>query len=664
MSENENNRVRFLGTNDLAFSHQLIAAEKILKSSKNDRLNNVNDIIEFYQVKLLIDSGFYLKNWSDSDIFAYKEKVKKLWEDVKNFITSLNDNNISKVLNELNFFYIDPLFELISKLNIFKGISENVLGHILNENPHYIWNVLKNKKLVLHYDNCLRSFMLKNSNTAEIILSIYEVKDEFTNVKLFLPKSLTDEDKNLILENYINSECSSFNYLPLIENSRIQDGLKVSDKIRLKARRKIESENKAFFETNNNSIKYGVSIIFSDKLKNIKESKLDGLHTEYSYNINYIENNKSLYNLFLNFTELFEYVDSQKRINLVSKPIQMGIIESIMGVNSKNFYSKGFSFEISKMTSEAQLYTYLNFLSSLGVKIEDIIKNVYNEKLPEIYGYNNAVIFMPSPYVSSLEKIRTIAPEVESILKQFKNYVEDGEIDLELLQYSLPLTVESIPSLNNKKYLYLNYEHENIKIIQDLIFSNQTLLSYVDPFKENKYINLYELLRNEEIVKYNNYEQFQKIKIDYLIEQGYLYVDSVGLLRFTNLLKIYILKDLYENEVISFHHYPKKIQDEALFMLENNEVFYEDSLFSTPEKDYLDFYLNKKKFTNGYDLRNKYLHGAQSSVNDIDEHDNSYLVYLKLLILILFKIEDDLNIKCFNEKSIAEVNSKKGLTLP
>ena len=49
---------------------------------------------------------------------------------------------------------------------------------------------------------------------------------------------------------------------------------------------------------------------------------------------------------------------------------------------------------------------------------------------------------------------------------------------------------------------------------------------------------------------------------------------------------------------------------------------------------------HKKEFTNGLDLRNKYLHGTNSFSET--EHKSDYYTLLKIIILTLLKIEDDI----------------------
>ena len=68
-------------------------------------------------------------------------------------------------------------------------------------------------------------------------------------------------------------------------------------------------------------------------------------------------------------------------------------------------------------------------------------------------------------------------------------------------------------------------------------------------------------------------------------------------------------------------------------------------MFSKHEADYFDFYLNKATFNNGNDLRNMYLHGSQpNALEDEKIHEKNYWIILKLFVLCVLKINDDLNL--------------------
>ena len=243
-------------------------------------------------------------------------------------------------------------------------------------------------------------------------------------------------DKENIIANYLDSNDTNLNYIRLIQNAKNGNDFKISDKTRLKAKRLHKSETEKILSKN--SMKYGVSISFPENATKIKNGFVDeNLVAHYSYSLDYIRENSDFYTLFKNFKVLFEYVDIQNRINLVSKRSQMGVFESVMGVRSQNEYRIGAAFSLTDMTSQNQIYGYGQILNTLNISLESILNFVFTSFFQEKYDFpNNASFLIPSVTNSHFEKVRILAPEFESVLKQFKLFVEDGNIDFELLQIS------------------------------------------------------------------------------------------------------------------------------------------------------------------------------------------------------------------------------------
>ena len=79
-----------------------------------------------------------------------------------------------------------------------------------------------------------------------------------------------------------------------------------------------------------------------------------------------------------------------------------------------------------------------------------------------------------------------------------------------------------------------------------------------------------------------------------------------------------------------------------------NIINFESSLFSKPECDYFNYYLNRASFNNGLNLRNNYSHGTQPN-GDEDEktHESNYMIFLRLVILIIIKVNDEV---CLNDE--------------
>ena len=643
MHETNLNKVVFYSKEDMAGGIQLKKGEGILRNPTKSTYIDINDIFELYNIKKYIDNESYLKGWTQDDIADFKQKATEYGKIIGQFLSTINDSNVIQFYDNTLREYINSFWELVNNQNIFKRISKANFSTILSIEPHIIYTILSHKKIVDYYGFEIKTFLLTYSQSAEILLSIYEAKDDLRNNQKFVPKNLTIADKEKIVSDYLNSNDVNFNYIELIQNARNRNDFKISDKTRLKAKRLYKSETEKFF-AEKGGMKYGVSISFPENATKIKDGFIDNLVANYSYSLDYIRQNSSSYSLFRNFKILFEYIDVQNRINLVSKRTQLGLMERIMGVHSQNEYRGGISFSMSEMTSYAQIAYYSKIVSDLNNSLEGILQYVFTT-FHEKYNFaDNARFLIPTTTNTYFEKVRLLAPEFESILKQFKLFVEYGAIDFELLQISSsPSSIKDIPSLNENKYIYFNENNEVMVGCSNLFFSDQTLLAYVEPFKEKQYHSFFDLLANEQ-VKFSNYEEHQRPKINYLIDNGFISIDSNDIVQITNPTRVVILKDLYDNEVASYHRYSLDFRNEAKQMETENIVFFEGSLFSKPEQAYFNYFLNKSEFTNGLDLRNSYLHGTQANPDELKKHEYSYFTYLKLLVLVILKIEDDLEI--------------------
>ena len=642
MHEKDLNKVVFHSKEDMAGGYNLQKGEHILRADTKTNYTDINEVLELYNIKKYIDNDLYLRNWTQDDITNFKQKATEYGKAVGRFFTAINDYNVVREYGKTLRNYVHSFWELVNNQSIFKRISKTNFSNILSNEPHLIHEILIHKGIVAHYDKEIKNFLLTYSQSAEILLSIYEVKDDFGKNQKSLPKSLTVDEKETILSNYLDSADVNYNYIGLIQNARNQNDFKLSDKTRLKAKRLHKSETEKFF-AGNNGMRYGVSVSFPENASKIKDGNIDeNSIINHSYSLDFIKQNRDPYLLFQNFIVLFEYLDIQRRIILVSKKSKMGVFERIMGVHSQNEYRGGTEFTLLEMTSQIQLAGYNKVLSDLEISLENILHEVFTSSFQQKYEFaNNARFSIPSA-TSYFERVRLLAPEFESVLKQFKLFVEEGTIDFELLQISSnPTSIKDIPSLNQNKYIYFNEDNQEAVGCANLFFSDQTLLAYVEPFKEKHYHTFFDLLANEQ-VKYSSYEEHQKPRIDYLIDKGYINIDSYDFIQVTNPPRVIILRDLYLNEVASFYRYSFELRQEAQQMEAEKLIYFDNSLFSKPEQAYFNYFLNKSEFTNGLDLRNSYLHGTQATPEEIQKHEYAYYTYLKLLILTFLKIEDDL----------------------
>jgi hypothetical protein len=523
---------------------------------------------------------------------------------------------------------------LISDLNAYRNITAETFSDILQNNHRQIYHILEQKKLVEKYDKEIRFFLMKYESSAEIILSSMEEKDTFRNrEQIYFPKSLGLNDKEVIINTYLESKEPNLNYVRLIEKSRDTTEFKLTGKTRLKAKKKSEELNEKIFE-NGSSVKIGIGVSFSKDQIEPVEFKSEGTDLEVSYSESFIDRYTDSINLFRIFKYLFLYTDNRNLITLVSKQSELDVLERTL-MKSKNEYETGFAFYRKENLSNIQLIIFEHYLQRKEKRLETII-NSYIDFINENILPHKLIFKLPLTETTYLEKIRIIAPDFEFLLRQFKTLVDEKCIDLELIQLSsTPIRFSDIYSLKPKKYLYSN--DNKILQLKYLFFSDQSHLFYVKPF-ENKYRNFYDLLTNE-IVKLEYFENYQKQTIESLINDGYLKLSSGEFVTLNKDILIYIIGEIHKNDVISYWNYPNTVREVIDELIESKSLVVENTLFTRQEKNYLNYYLNKKEFTNGFDLRNKYLHGTNTFSEY--EHKSDYYKLIKIIILTLLKIEDD-----------------------
>lgn len=644
-------RVKYYPSNNWAGGHNLEISENIILSfdSKNDY--DINDILEFFNISKYFDNKIYLTKWDKTTINSFIKIIKEMKKKVMSFFNQ-KINNISFIdeYKKVDLQYKNDFFELLSLCKTI-DISENQIAKLLDEVQQIrITDLLEHRKLVEKYGNTIRNYLINNADVSAPIIIDYYFVEKQNNKKMYVSLCLSLEDKENILLKYIESPYANLNYIRIItEIQSNKDFIEISDKTKLKAVKREKELEKELFNNSNTIIEYGFGVDIDDNQIETVISKTDNKNNNiFSYSGKWISGNLDYQTLLNNFIYMFEFVDKYFRIELVNKRNDSDFFE-MLGLKSKYSYNPNTVFKNRSSIAFLQITSYYNYLKRFNIRLEDIIEWFFKEYLSEKYGVNNYIINTPSKESNYFEKCKTILPEIDFVLKQFKSYCENKEIDQELIQLSSThMFFKDIPSLNEKKYIYA-CDNEDTSTIQHCLFSNQCLLSYNHVLNKS-YESFCERLEKEN-VKYSDYNSYEQKQINFLVDKEILSVKN-DLVKIKNESLVRLYGDLYFNKVISYWHYPSKIRNIIDCLIDEKRLYFENSLFSKPEQDYFNYYLNKSEFNDGLDIRNLNLHGTQVGDKNSTIHFNKYMIILQLLILIIIKIDDDFQIyDDFNNQS-------------
>ena len=639
MDSNDIVRVKFYSVKDLSIEFDTERIETLINNFVLEaKRTDINEIIELYNVQQFFKNKIYSEYWDKDKLEDYIKVVNSFKSVIGKYFSEININKLEKIIETINYNYRDDFWKIINEYKVYKKIPAEIFIKTLKNNQYILNYILKCDKIVNYFSKEIVMYMEENPLCAEILLRYYLEKQGRYTETLYFPSDLSSEKRVLILDNYISSNVLNPNYLELILKSNSKNELFLPDKLKLKAKRKYDEQMEEVFK-GEGGVEYGVNISFSDNLnEEIIFEKGNNRFLSFSYSSKWIEDNLDYPTLLNNFIFLFGYTDLQCRCSHVNIESQLGIFEKAFGVKGIKEYITGSTFNTNQMLAQLQIVGYCGELEKNNIYLEGIIKWFFCTYLKHGFIFNES-----SKTSSYLEKCRNIAAEIDSILKQFKLFCEDGEINKELLHMSSEhIFIKNIPSMIHNKYIYPC--GDNYKKISHLLFSNQSPIYFI-PELSGKYNSFYDLI-DKETIYHDMFSNHQKTEIDWLIEQNIIKIDDNKKIIPYN-KKVKILKDLYNHNVASFSYLKKYKyilkEFESLGMIE-----FSSSLFSKPEQDYYNYLLNKSVFDNGLDLRNKYLHGTQK----LDEYSNNqdYYIFLRILILIVIKINEEFCLKYSTEK--------------
>lgn len=642
MDTNDDLRIKYYSTNDLSAGFYLKRIEDIICNfvveKKRVDINDINEIIELYNIQQFFHNRIYSIHWTKQQLNDYSEIVSDFSKVIGKFFSRINIDTIESMFDTIYYDYRNDFWKLIEKYKVYDKISVEQFRKIIL-NKHFILNdVLKCKNIVKKFSDEIITYMEKNPFCAEIILSYYLEKHDRNIESLYFPAKLSNEKKTLILDKYIASNSSNINYLKLIFESNSTNNLRLPDRLKLKAKRKYDEEIETLFKEGT-GFEYGAKVSFSNKIdEKFKFETDDNRILSVLYSAKWIKENLDYPTLLNNFIYLFGYTDLQFRSLHVSRESQMSIIEKYLGIKGRKEYPTGIAFQQIQMLAQLQMIGYCNELEKYNIFLEDIIEWFFCNYLEEEFNVKGFCFNKSSHTVSYLEKCRNIAAEFDNILKRFKIYCEDGEIDDELLHISTEhIFIKDIPSMLSNKYIYPC--GNDYQTISNLLFSDQSIIHYL-PKLSNNYNSFYCLLEKENVY-YDMFEDYQIPSIDWLIDHNIIKIDNKKRIM-PYWEKIKILNELYQHDVVCFS-YMKKYQSIIMELNKMGLVQFSSSLFSRPEQDYYNYLFNKSEFDNGLDIRNSYTHGTQR----VDENQNKqdYFIFLRIMILIVIKINEEFCLK-------------------
>lgn len=555
---------------------------------------------------------------------------------VAKFFGGIDRSNFAVVVDEVDYEFHADLLDLLGRGNVFERCDPDTAINTVIAVGVNLGEMLASRPFVAAYDLRLREILLSSVIGAEYLVRKYLEKGAKRTI--YLPTSFTPADGRELLERYIGDADANLNYVRLIAEAKNNPEAGIDAKLRLQARRRAEVLTAELF-TNGQGFRTGVELSVSDELDQpvvVEIDDSDGLVQRFTYSQRWLEQTLDYPSVLNNFQHLFEFVDQNVLLSFPAYPAGLGVMERVMGLTGVAEYKVGSAFRQIDSSSLLQTHMYRLFLASNGIDVEEVISWFCSTYLVDQFGAENFSFHPSADGASNLQKVRHLFAEMKSLVNQFSLFAENGELDRELLTISSEqVRYSAIPSLIEGKYVY-STGVPKIETILHLLFSDQSPLNYIDEVLNAR--NAAALLANGQVA-YASFHDYQKPYVDNLIELGVL-KNVASRVRFASGEQLIVFAALFRTQAASYFHLSRTGREEVDLMMEKGWVERRSSLLSDAEADYFNYFLNRVGFSNGPNLRNRYLHGSQAGTDDA-EHFNTYVTALRLIVALVIKINDD-----------------------
>ena len=250
-------RIKYYPTNDLCHYNYIKNISNFISNTfdKEKTYSDINDIMELYNViKYIDDKSIPFSSDIKNSLSDFKQIANKKIAMFFNKI--LTNDNFHENYSKLDVVYHNDFWEILDITPYINSSNTNTISTLILSNDNLFSKILSKPNLVKKFDKVLTKKMLENPNLSTSILLD---KFEYNKPNIFIPTSLSEENKQTIISNYIKNACSpELLYLIINFNSNkkiilyaptFRNYLNISEQIKLfslNAQKLVEAAEKRF----------------------------------------------------------------------------------------------------------------------------------------------------------------------------------------------------------------------------------------------------------------------------------------------------------------------------------------------------------------------------------------------------------------------------------
>ncbi|WP_436884539.1 hypothetical protein [Mammaliicoccus sciuri] len=615
--------MKYYGINDLTTPQYYSYVVNYIDNFANEELIDVNDYLKLCNViKYALEVNLNIQKMDlDNFIRSGKKKLGK-------YFGKLNIVNLEFQYNNIDYQYREDFWQYCVTYNTLKKVTAEEFKGFISDNDISMFLILKNDKIVDQYKNVIKELLLEKSTYFEYFIRFYNEKEN----SIYLPNNFSEDEINEWGHRYCDSDNANINFIEIISKWGNHYLVKLNDQLKLKAKKIYNKESAVILEKGNVS-QYSIKLKLEEQMDRIYKIKQDETSTNILLNKSFlIDSSKDNEILSIVFNAFNMFSNSGHYLLLPSK-LENTLLDFIQN-RGKYDYKFNIEDNYKKNVFKSIIIVYYQLLKSQNIDLEKVLFSYFKEYLNE--NFNGLIFKITNSEIenSYYSKVKSIFPEIDSIFQQYILLKENGQIDFELLEMKTgTVDYSKLKSFRESKFAYI--KSNELKTVLNTLFSQNSYLAYINENKVNPFY-----LRILEGVNIDELDEVQ-LKIFEETCSDITSVNHKGDIEFVDENISLFLFDLYQYEYVELAYYKTGICERVEDIFGNESLEFDDNLFSRQESNYISYLLDNKKYTNGLSIRNKYIHGNNTALDE-DFHFLNYIEALLLLILYIKRINEEI----------------------
>ncbi|MGZ0001507.1 hypothetical protein ACXJ5A_04975 [Leuconostoc mesenteroides] len=425
------------------------------------KINSLSDLLEIYKVKTWYDSINSQFPEMQETLEKQEGKLKQLKEYIGKTLSSKSANEwTNEYLESVDNKQDKEFYEMFSEYALWTKLTEKVFKHFLWDGHGSLSVLLEQKKVVDKFSAIIKDNLINDEemlfSNVPMITNLIEGKG-----KLYFPEGFENSDGFQIMVNKLLDKLNSTNFRDIVFIQPLLDFRMSELPLNEETRNRVQQYVSEFWTSQKQQ---GISPITSWKVSINKvqdepiEINLNGRSTHVKISERWLDSvpeKEFLLTMIVNFV-----VDHSIRPLSIIRPQKSDkdetrLYEMVISNNYKG--NRMYRDDLPMMMYDNQLNltvaAVIGYLRNNNSSIEKLIANYFNQQILETHGIDGFSMIEVEPELPTNIKIKLLAIELESVLKQFKLLAEYEKINLNYLAYMDILDIDAIPSLIPNKYL-------------------------------------------------------------------------------------------------------------------------------------------------------------------------------------------------------------------